>query len=332
MDKNEMKYAEREKWIDILRGIAITLVLCAHSVLIYPIDISQNWLLSWVLEFIKVFYMPLFFIVSGYLLRKNNYLLFLIRKAKRLLIPYFLWGGANICLHIVGGKLVSHQYELKTAMLRLFLYGGEYWFLFVLFCVCIFAPIVLYVCNKSELFIIFELFLIILARLFQTDFLCLNKVIYYLIFFTLGQFFYQKKSQKKQRMNKLMIMAEAFILIVIVVLKKEVGVDVLELDIIAAIAGSGIAYIIACRSYDNVLFRYFEAAGVYSLGFYILNGYCLVAARVLIVNIIGMTNPYIVYLLIVASNCLGALIICKIASRIRPTALMLGIPYMKYKG
>lgn len=68
------------------------------------------------------------------------------------------------------------------------------------------------------------------------------------------------------------------------------------------------------------------------MGFYILNGYCLVAARVLIVNIIGMTNPHIVYLLIVVSNCLGALLICKIASKIRPIAFILGIPYIKYKG
>lgn len=55
----------------------------------------------------------------------------------------------------------------------------------------------------------------------------------------------------------------------------------------------------------------------------------MVIARVILINGFGISNPYILYVLIFLSNCLAALLVCEIASRIKPMAYILGIPYKK---
>lgn len=106
--------------------------------------------------------MLLFFMISGYLFRKKPYIEFICEKAKRLMIPYCLWGGINICLHIVGGDLLNHKYTLKLALVSFFLHGGEHWFLYVLFEIFIFSPIIYYMCQTKKRFIIFEMILLIM--------------------------------------------------------------------------------------------------------------------------------------------------------------------------
>lgn len=84
--------SEREQWLDSLRGFAIIIMLVGHSgcpenlnVLIYG------------------FHIPLFFIVSGYLFNYCKYFegakKFLIKKAKRLVVPYFCLCTINIFLY-----------------------------------------------------------------------------------------------------------------------------------------------------------------------------------------------------------------------------------------
>ncbi|MBR6033910.1 MAG: acyltransferase family protein [Clostridia bacterium] len=76
---------ERDKAIDIARGISILLVLMGHSAFI-P---------SSILVFIHSFHVPLFFFISGMVFSYSKYPQFkdfLKSKAKSLLIPYFLLG------------------------------------------------------------------------------------------------------------------------------------------------------------------------------------------------------------------------------------------------
>ena len=54
------------KEIDILRGLAILMVLCYHSILVYPINLHE---IAWCRElhsYLWVVEMPLFFLVSGF--------------------------------------------------------------------------------------------------------------------------------------------------------------------------------------------------------------------------------------------------------------------------
>ncbi len=67
-------------WIDVLKGLGILLVVVGH--------IWGGTLTA----LIYIFHMPLFFYISGYLLKPTvDYKLFLTHKAKSLLVPYLIY-------------------------------------------------------------------------------------------------------------------------------------------------------------------------------------------------------------------------------------------------
>lgn len=106
-------------WIDIVKAILILLVVIGHS------NCSER-----IIQIIFWFHMPVFFMVSGYLLSMptNNYYQWIIRKIKRFLIPY-------ACYYIMIA-LLNNDFSLKSILLMV--YGGRkingvYWYITVLF-------------------------------------------------------------------------------------------------------------------------------------------------------------------------------------------------------
>lgn len=74
-------------WIDVAKGLGIISVVAGH---IYSIEICK---------FIYLYHMPLFFFISGFLFKPyNNQKSFFIKKAKSLLIPYFVFLITEIVL------------------------------------------------------------------------------------------------------------------------------------------------------------------------------------------------------------------------------------------
>ncbi|PWH82387.1 hypothetical protein DIS18_09035 [Algibacter marinivivus] len=64
-------------WIDVIKGFGMICVVIGH---IYDGDISRTMF---------IFHMPLFFFISGYLLKPNkNFKEYLVKKTKHLIIPY----------------------------------------------------------------------------------------------------------------------------------------------------------------------------------------------------------------------------------------------------
>ncbi len=123
----------RLKWVDIFKGILIFLMVLAHT---------QGW---WV-PYIYMFHMAAFIIVSGYTdkIEKNEFIPYLIKKAKKLVVPFF---GVNLFLLLIYFGL-SHFTDLQYIYINsvsvenifnLFKYfwttdlGGATWFLIVLF-------------------------------------------------------------------------------------------------------------------------------------------------------------------------------------------------------
>ena len=68
------------KYLDVARGIGLLLVIISHSCGLSPYLIN--------------YYIPLFFVVSGYLYKPGrSYGENMAHKAKRLLVPYFGYSG-----------------------------------------------------------------------------------------------------------------------------------------------------------------------------------------------------------------------------------------------
>ena len=91
--------------LDLLRGIAICLVVLGHSFIVYPIDISQIGWCKAVDSWIDTFHMECFFVVSGIFYKCSSFGLFIKKKVERILIPYASFGILSLLLHAWGGYL-----------------------------------------------------------------------------------------------------------------------------------------------------------------------------------------------------------------------------------
>lgn len=118
-------------YIDIMKGIAITLVVIGH-VMLFSFDINPS-------EPSKCIYfnMPLFFYISGFLAYRRIDTIAdlgrrLLKRGLILLIPYICF----LTLYTV--------YSNSYPTIQLYLTGGQrYWFLYVLFILCAF-----FLCNE----------------------------------------------------------------------------------------------------------------------------------------------------------------------------------------
>lgn len=116
---------ERKKWIDTIKGILIILVVIGHA--------GKNNLQDNIKQIIFSFHMPVFFMISGYLLKlpiwgKLNIKKWLIKKIKKYFIPYVVY--FFICSLLE--KNLNIEYIVR------FIWGGKllpgaFWYITVLF-------------------------------------------------------------------------------------------------------------------------------------------------------------------------------------------------------
>ncbi len=104
---------DRKEWIDVLRGIAMILVVLGHQV--------QGETAFFVLT--SPIKMPLFFAISGYLFTIKDEKTFFINLFKRVIIPWF-----SLALIIYIPKLVIWNGDLLDYLLSLIL-GQKLWFM-----------------------------------------------------------------------------------------------------------------------------------------------------------------------------------------------------------
>lgn len=84
-------------WIDIMRGILMISIVMGH---IYTTSLLRKYLYS--------FHVPAFFFLSGYCFHySRNFKLFLYKKIKTVVIPYFSFSLFSILLFAVGSKIVN---------------------------------------------------------------------------------------------------------------------------------------------------------------------------------------------------------------------------------
>ena len=121
---------KRLDYLDYAKGIGILLVILAHIYAWNP-DINREIVVVWIYSF----HMPLFFIVSGMLIKFKNYdkpKEFIISKVKHILFPYILFSLMNALL-----KIVLYGFNLNILIWDIIntftLVGVDMWFLQDLF-------------------------------------------------------------------------------------------------------------------------------------------------------------------------------------------------------
>ncbi len=145
-----MNEIQIKRQIQIMRGIAILMVVMHHTINNLPDNLGGGYLLILFNSDVTIF-----MVISGYLFEKNiirykaDKKRFVIRKAKQLMIPYIFWSfilyiGAKVVHDLIGGGLSSFLLQLGFTRLTWWQiaynivtfqnsYDEHIWFIYVLF-------------------------------------------------------------------------------------------------------------------------------------------------------------------------------------------------------
>lgn len=180
-----MEQCKRIDWIDILRGIGIFFVVLGH---ILHNDLIVKWIFS--------FHLPIFFFISGFLYKKRDIKIDLVKRIKTILIPYYFFGILNLLYWILFER--KYRYETQSVYdAFLGLITGNYQYLtfniHLWFLPCFFSALLIYnilrrYFNCKIVFVI-SMLLYMICNYFNIPHMLysIDKVGMYLIFVATGE-------------------------------------------------------------------------------------------------------------------------------------------------
>ena len=309
--------------IDSLKGFAIFMVVLCHAIIYFPVDLHQIPWCEMLFKMLSGVHMPLFFTISGFCFSyRGNYGDFLFKKFKRILLPYFLFNLLDLVPRAMLPQFVNRPQSIMASVQDILLYGGAYWFLFTLFIIFAFYPVIyqLQVKSKHRRIATAVLCLLLAIVRIRTEVLTLHLISGYLFYFNLGVLL--KLSNVQIFEYDLPTGGKLW----------PVGVTVLwilllfspwasQLEVFVSLLSVIVCYHLARLKLFNDIF---EGFGKFSLQIYLLNGFLLVISRTIICLITGDPTIIIGFNMLV-DFLLAYLAIKYICNRFRFLRIIMGM-------
>lgn len=297
MEKN----SDRNITIDVLRGIAILLVVLGHTMT----GCTDNSESSFLFNALWTIQMPLFFLISGYVTKYSrpaatlkDYIEFVGKKTFSYLLPWATW------TFLIRGIIFGETSYLNIKFIMFNMDTG-YWFLFSLWTIVMIYGTARFICkkiadNRSELFrfLIFTLgyllgmvILVLIGVKFGLKFLCIKLTLYYMPFYFLGYMFSEFK--KRIDITKISFATEsvvAFAFAVWIALMLRFNFYAIDenltgimLRITASLFGSVAVCGLISKSIKKInslkIWKFLSYAGKKSLEIYLMHGFFLVMVK-----------------------------------------------------
>ena len=312
---------KRLSQIDAWRGFAIFCVILYHSIIVYPINLQENNMLKSLYDYISVFNMPLFFFISGVCFSyKGNYREYIIKKIKRILIPYFSVSVLNFICKLVLPGLINKQVSIGSFITDTLLYGGEYWFLYVMFIMLAIYPLINELSNKTNKYLIEIVFIVLALLNVKTNILCMVPLLRYFAFFNTGYLLKETVIKNIDR-NINIAIPLAILAVSILLFVVNIKLDVRLIEMINAMIIIVATYMLIN---NNLFINLFERYGMYSLQIYCLNGFLLVFARTIICKLTSSALIIIPFIVLICL-CISYVIIKYIIEKISIVRMLLGL-------
>ncbi len=318
----------RIEQIDIARGFAAICMILGHAFIVYPIDISQvgwcralhNWIYS--------FHMELFFFLAGAVWYCKDYKTYIIKKIKRILIPYIVFGVVSILLRMMGTSLVNNNESLKEGIIDFIFRGGGYWFLYVLFIMYLVFPLIDSLLIKmkipDERLLIGAAALMLIASTVKLPAVfMIDSLVYYLPFFMVGKYTIGIRELLRKEVK---LPAVCFVAVLSLTVYISLGFVLKTCGIVALtqIRACSMIVLVIClieigvsikntnstKGFDRMI-KSVDACGQYTLQLYLFNGYILVVIRTILVSCLRVHNPLIIVFVVTLGNLFITLFLCK---------------------
>lgn len=315
--------------LDIIKGIAILLVIMGHSFCEFPIDI-RGAAPQYLKDFIAYAQMPLFFIVSGLLFSvKTDWNTMLKKKLPRLIIPYITFSIVASGLRMIFSAYThSKAPSISEAVIRL-ITGEGYWFLYALF-----VMMTLCMLLRKNFFVVTTALLAICITLcvdIQSDILI--RICQYLPYFIFGLMIKDYYGHLRKISNKMacgtMIGGIALYLFLLYpeFHNKEIKWLILYLiPLIGCVGYWGLAILIGRLSGEKI--KYITFFGKYSLQYY-LNHIPIMLLCYYAVKFMGLQNVIMQWLTVFVLGVCIASVMLWIEMKVKPLAYLSGLPKKK---
>lgn len=198
-----MENKTRNNYWDIIKGLAIILVVIGHCI---QYGSGQSYIDNRlffdnpVFKIIYSFHMPLFIFVSGYFyessLQKYSIKELIFKKLQAIAIPLISWGGVDFVIFLLKNKdslLLNPVWLLKKLVWSML---NAPWFLWVLL-MCMVLAVILHVLNNKWFAFAFLFF----VSFWLPNSFNISKVCYLFPFFAIGQLANRKEIIQKLKDN-----------------------------------------------------------------------------------------------------------------------------------
>lgn len=304
----------------------IALVILIHSGLAEigePVKILRDWIYS--------FIMPLFFFISGYLFSLTNpiflkidYKNFILKKIKRLLIPYFIIG-----LFVILSNNINNITSFTWHNLRSYAYPRELgllWYVATLFqiffIVLSFSKIFhLNLKNNTTIFVCIIFCLILFILLPPISFLNIRDMIYFNCFFLLGIFSQVNDNVMLKLSTPILGVGGGIITIIMStgILIIENSISLILIRFIVACAGITFSIFICSfiLTYCKRISQWFLQFSIYTYSIYLLSKFFQVPARIICLDVLHVHWSICIISMFFVGICIPILI-CKIVEQYKP--------------
>lgn len=306
--------------IDICKGIAILLVLLWHSFIRYPINLLEHPLSQQVGHWFLPFFLAVFFVVSGFLFaqsaKKVSFVELLKKRFTRLMIPYFAFEAVNLCVKLAVPSLVNRKVESTGEYIdKLLLHGGELWFVYVLFFIFVIWGWALPRMKKQ--YVVFALVVMYIATQFgahlPNDIFLSSRVIDFSQYFLIG-YLLPSVVIRGGYCKSFIISVIAIYIIINGFLYKAIY-PLQQYAYLYTFIGCAVCFVISSSTVDTIVGKALGYVGRYSLQFYILNGFALVPARMVVVKILHINEPWMIVTTVFVLNLVLEIIMLEILKR-----------------